>query len=650
MSMIYQPEDVILTKENKAFRVHSSLGAGGMSEVYRALDHSMGRSVVIKLLSRRARKHAARFIQEAKLLANVDHPNVARVFERGETNDGDPYYTMEHLDAWSLREILVSRAQSKKYGFTWEVALNITSQLLYGLGALHEAGIVHRDVKPENVLLAKQRDGRQIIKIIDPGIAKLLDDDRLEGLVATPMYAAPDQLCETTTTPNPQVDVFAAGLVLYELITGRYAYSVYGNDLEGAIERRNKPVPEPSMLRRDVPPAVDALVALMTALDPNHRPSALAAMQMAENIGLAKDAAEQVRRSPKGAPIITESGLREHPRREARITRADLDAPTDPDGNEVSPNLRYMQMLAEHARGLGYDEVAYVREHTKGISPDELDRRYLMGVQETSPEAEVPRAERVQGSVVIAPSYMVGTQATSQAKEQPERAVAQAPQVDRSAPTQSAKVLGPNPTDTPLMDAESHTRAALAQGNGLVVPPTSKGGTVPMRPAFLMDHRAGSASPAPHVAPVLTVGTVPMGSNYGDPSEHPAGVVMNAISTKPSTMSPQPRGVVARTPPPVQEDSVVIETYRAPHDDVPSRSAVTPAAGRAADRAAGSEVAPRKAGSNAKSRIAGAPLTPRKANDREELKPAVQPLWPFFAFGLAFILVVVAIGIAWRMP
>ena len=165
-----------------------------------------------------------------------------------------------------------------------------------------------------------------------------------------------------------------------------------------------------------------------------------------------------------------------------------------------------------------------------------------------------------------------------------------------------------------------------------------------------MDHRAGSASPAPHVAPVLTVGTVPMGSNYGDPSEHPAGVVMNAISTKPSTMSPQPRGVVARTPPPVQEDSVVIETYQAPHDDVPSRSAVTPAAGRAADRAAGSEVAPRKAGSNAKSRIAGAPLTPRKANDREELKPAVQPLWPFFAFGLAFILVVVAIGIAWRMP
>ena len=311
-----------------------------------------------------------------------------------------------------------------------------------------------------------------------------------------------------------------------------------------------------------------------------------------------------------------------------------------------------MQMLAEHARGMGYDEVAYVREHTKGISPDELDRRYLMGVQETSPEADVPRAERVHGSVVIAPSYMVGTQATSQAKEQPERPVNQAPQVDRSAPTRSAKALGPNPTDTPLMDAESHTRAALAQGNGLVTAPTSKGGTVPMRPAFLMDHRAGNASPAPqNVAPVLTVGTVPMGSNYGDPREsreHPPGVVMNVISTKPSTMSPRPRGVVARTPPPVQEDSVVIETYRAPHDDVPARGAITPAAGRPADRSGGPEVAPRNAGSNAKSRIAGAPLTPRKASAPEELKPVVQPLWPFFAFGLAFILAVMALGIALR--
>ncbi len=530
MTMTFDPEDVIHTKERKAFRVLSHLGTGGMSEVYRATDHSMSRTVVFKMLARPALKHAGRFIQEAKMLANVSHANVARVYERGETNDGFPYYTMEDLDAWSLREILVTRAKEKKYGVTWEVALNITSQILFGLGALHDAGIVHRDVKPENVLLAKQRSGQQIIKIIDPGIAKLLDDDRHEGFVATPMYAAPEQLASTAALPIPQTDIFSAGLVLYELLTGRYAYSVYGFDLGGAIERSNKPVFAPSMLRAELPPAVDALVGLMTQLDPNKRPTALIAMRMAEEIGLAQDAANQMRGGRVGAPVITESGLRQQPRREARITRADLEAPTDPDGAEVSPNLRYMQMLAEQAIALGYDPVPYVQKHTKGISPEELDRRYLLGVKATSPDD--PESSSASGapaqSLVVAPGYLFETLATSQAKD-----VAEAPpyvaaaQVDRSAPTRSAKIVMPMVADTPVMSLQSEAKARADLRISL--PAAGKGGTVPMRAAF----RAEDFPPEPSAAS-RAAGTVPMRRPFGsDPSER-AGVVMQPVDTKPS--------------------------------------------------------------------------------------------------------------------
>lgn len=638
MSMTFKPDDVIHTKEKKAFRVISPLGQGGMSEVYRATDHSMSRTVVFKMLAPRALKHANRFIQEAKMLANVSHPNVARVFERGETVDGFPHYTMEDLDAWSLREILVTRAKDKKYGVTWEVALNITSQLLYGLAALHEAGIVHRDVKPENVLLAKQRNGQQVIKIIDPGIAKLLDDDRLEGLVATPMYAAPEQLIEATATPTPGSDLFATGLVLYELLTGRYAYSVYGVDLEGALERRDKPVPSASMLRRDLPPAVDSLLALMTDLDPNKRPTAIAAMHMAERIGLAQDAAGQMR-SPRDVPVITESGLRQQPRREARITRADLDAPTDPDGHEVSPNLRYMQMLAEQARALGYDEVAYVREHTKGISAEELDQRYLMGVQETSPDVHVAGSAggavghrpnpngAPQPSVVLAPGYVVEATSHGQAN-------ANANEVDRTSPTRSAK-FEVGPRDTPMMSPDSHGRAG---GSPFVLPAPTKGGTVPMRPGFRAEDFAAPAVDVERVsraneAPAKSAGTVPMRVAF---SSEPSGVVMGPVETKPSQV---PRGVVARRPPPVTEDSVVLEVYQPLSEDLPSRRAITPAAGRVVDHGA-----PRAhAKANAKVRIAGAPVSarPRKGSERELWEPVAKPIWPKV---LVIVLVALLLG------
>lgn len=614
MSSVYKEGDVIHTKERKAFRVVALLGIGGMSEVYHANDHSMSREVVVKMLSPHALKHAERFVQEARMLANVSHPNVVRVHERGETKDPQcPYYTMEHLEAWSLREILVSRAKEQKYGLKWSVAVNVMSELLYGLGALHEAGIVHRDIKPENVVYAKVH-GRNIVKIIDPGIAKLLDDDRLEGLVATPMYAAPEQLTDATRHPTPKTDVFAAGLLFYELLTGRYAYSVYGNDLAGAIERMNKPVFGPSLIRSDLPPALDKLVALMTALDPNDRPDATQAMHMFDEVGQAWDGVERLKRGEK-AMSITDSPLldRRAARREVRITRADLEAPTDPDGENISPNHRYMQMLAEQAVSLGYDPIAFVREHTKGVSPDELDQRYLLGMQDTSPTsagqlavgaAPTNGASTNGASPVIPVRYVVNTDATSQAKVPAERSAQSA--VDRTSPTRSIKPGVVQNATTPMMTPESHTRARMG----------GKGGTKPMAPGFRAeDYPPERPFPAP-------------------PAASANGVVMGPVTTQPSQADA--RSASSRAVP-VVGDKAVLETY-APSvvDEVPSRRAITPAAGRTAT-------------TPTRHRIAGAPVSPRKPNATSPVViPMNQfPLWPFLVLGgVSFIVLVVGIAYA----
>ena len=240
------------------YEVLSRLGAGGMGEVYRVRDLRLGREVALKVLGAgllQDAKSIARFEQEARLAGSLDHPNVLAVHDVGD-HEGKPYLVSELLEGETLRERLSSGPLPPAQ------AVSIALQIAQGLAAAHDKGIVHRDLKPENIFLA--RDGRT--KILDFGIAKLLpaarehaptgggaDPQTMPGtLVGTLLYMSPEQVRGEAV--DARSDVFAFGCVLYELVSGRPAFS--GNTpMEKAaavLHRAPPPLPAevPSALAR----------------------------------------------------------------------------------------------------------------------------------------------------------------------------------------------------------------------------------------------------------------------------------------------------------------------------------------------------------------------------------------------------------------
>ena len=196
------------------YELERRLGHGGMATVYRARDRELGRTVAVKLLADNlagdddVRK---RFKREARLAAKLDHPNVVRVFDVGEEGDR-PFIVMEHVDGGTLTE----RMKRRRRRLPVREALPVLQQLCEGLGHAHERGLVHRDVKPQNLLL-REEDG--CLKIVDFGIARAVEDTRLTktGLViGTDRYMAPEQLSDGKLTPA--TDVYACGVVADEIL------------------------------------------------------------------------------------------------------------------------------------------------------------------------------------------------------------------------------------------------------------------------------------------------------------------------------------------------------------------------------------------------------------------------------------------------
>ena len=219
------------------YDVLSSIGAGGMGEVYRARDSSLDRDVAIKVLPADLAEHPerlARFEREAKAVAKLDHPNILSIHDFG-TEDGVTYAVMELLRGESLREVI------SQDGLTTAKAVEYSQAIADGLAAAHEKGIVHRDLKPENVFLT--RDGR--IKILDFGLAKLnLPEQDLAtevptatletqagSLLGTVAYMAPEQV--QGMPADERSDIFAFGVVLYEMLTGHRPFGG-SNSLETA--------------------------------------------------------------------------------------------------------------------------------------------------------------------------------------------------------------------------------------------------------------------------------------------------------------------------------------------------------------------------------------------------------------------------------
>jgi serine/threonine-protein kinase len=246
------------------YRVEATLARGGMATVYRALDTRLDRVVALKVMHPELAvddEFVARFIGEARSAAQLAHPAVVAVFDQGE-DDGAVFLAMEYIEGRTLRQVLRDRGRLAP-----DHALDLIEPVLAALGAAHAAGIVHRDVKPENVLVGD--DGR--VKVADFGLARALSDASTATrglLLGTVNYISPEQALDEGATPRS--DVYSAGVMLYEMLTG-VAPHTGATDFVVVRSHIENDVPAPSSVQPGVPRSVDELVRRATARDPMQR-------------------------------------------------------------------------------------------------------------------------------------------------------------------------------------------------------------------------------------------------------------------------------------------------------------------------------------------------------------------------------------------
>ncbi|MFG1666590.1 Stk1 family PASTA domain-containing Ser/Thr kinase [Streptomyces sp. Y7] len=247
------------------YRVDARIAVGGMATVYRALDTRLDRVLALKVMHPALAVDGAfveRFIREAKSVARLAHPNVVQVFDQG-TDGSYVYLAMEYVAGCTLRDVLRDRGALQP-----RAALDILEPVLAALGAAHRAGFVHRDMKPENVLIGD--DGR--VKVADFGLVRSVDTvtSTTGAVLGTVSYLAPEQI-EQPGAADARVDVYACGVVLYEMLTGEKPHD---GDSPAVVlyKHLHEDVPPPSAVVPGLAYELDELVASATARSPQIRP------------------------------------------------------------------------------------------------------------------------------------------------------------------------------------------------------------------------------------------------------------------------------------------------------------------------------------------------------------------------------------------
>jgi serine/threonine-protein kinase len=246
------------------YRVEARIAVGGMATVYRAVDTRLDRMLALKVMHPGLAADTGfveRFIREAKAVARLSHTNVVAVFDQG-TDGTYVYLAMEYVAGCTLRDVLRERG-----ALSPRAALDILEPVLAALGAAHRAGLVHRDMKPENVLIGD--DGR--VKVADFGLVRAVDTQTsVSGaLLGTVSYLAPEQIGQGTV--DQRTDVYACGVMLYEMLTGAKPYTG-DTPMQVIVQRLNEDVPPPSAAVPGLAPSLDALVARTTSRDAAGRP------------------------------------------------------------------------------------------------------------------------------------------------------------------------------------------------------------------------------------------------------------------------------------------------------------------------------------------------------------------------------------------
>ncbi|WP_175412350.1 Stk1 family PASTA domain-containing Ser/Thr kinase [Streptomyces sp. TRM64462] len=259
------------------YRVDARVAVGGMATVYRAVDTRLDRLVALKVMHPALATDVSfveRFIREAKSVARLAHPNVVGVFDQG-ADGAYVYLAMEYVAGCTLRDVLRDRG-----ALSPRAALDVLEPVLAALGAAHRAGFVHRDMKPENVLIGD--DGR--VKVADFGLVRAVGTatNTTGSLLGTASYLAPEQIEHGTA--DTRTDVYACGVVLYEMLTGGKPHTG-DTPAQVLFQHLNTDVPAPSAAVPGLAPELDALVAAATARDAGARPHDAVAL-----LGLTREA------------------------------------------------------------------------------------------------------------------------------------------------------------------------------------------------------------------------------------------------------------------------------------------------------------------------------------------------------------------------
>jgi serine/threonine-protein kinase len=262
------------------YRIIKKLGEGGMGAVYRGEQISLKRAVAVKLLRPELGSNQLilrRFNAEAEAVAKLSHPNTVNIFDFGQDTDGSLFIAMEYIEGRSLREAL-----QRDGAIPSQRALAIALQVAASLSDAHAHSIVHRDLKPDNVMLQDRGKQKDVVRVLDFGIAKLRDDSRATqmamtqdgDMLGTPQYMAPEQIKGESI--DGRTDIYALGCLIYEMVTARLPYEA-PSIMAMLSKHLLEDVVPPSQRRPDLalPPAIDQLVAAAMAKEPSARPETM---------------------------------------------------------------------------------------------------------------------------------------------------------------------------------------------------------------------------------------------------------------------------------------------------------------------------------------------------------------------------------------
>jgi serine/threonine-protein kinase len=522
-------EDIIAGRYVLSQRV----GAGAMGTVYMAEDTQLGRRVALKLL-KPAHDAQLRIDREAKAVGGLDHDNVVRVYERGQHDDGRLYIAMEYLEGESLRSYLATQGR-----LPLRQALELWVQAVRGVAAAHKKHVIHRDLKPDNLFLARreQDDGHlEQLKILDFGIAQIRSEKPTRGTVriGTPGYVAPEQWMHGEATARS--DVYSLGVILLEMLTGLRSLAANPQAPLEALERL--------AIAHTVSPELRQLLAAVLAPEPAQRPAdarvLLERLRSLSDGQLVRPSGAIAAPLPGPLSLATSGAVARRPPSGDELQP--LDADEDQEDTE-QVGLESLRPPAPTARpaGKGLPQATVRVERLPGLVPTTATERSTAGPPEAAraalaperPELEPPPipsalAEQITGQVPPPAVSEAGNEApgepaldllaeevTAGAEARPDHE----PTNQLPLPAQSTLILG-SAAQMPTLNLSAFTAEELKEAAGRSDPKSSPG-KAPATAARVLSGRPRAAT-----LPAGAAETLPLGSfaSYRQPSEAPRGL------------------------------------------------------------------------------------------------------------------------------